>query len=96
MIQRKRSRRDKNQIEIIKAIRALGVTVWETHALGQGSPDIVCGYDRKNFLFEIKDARGKMNRRELLWHAEWRGHVWVVRSWQDAAHEMGIPIVQEC
>lgn len=36
---------DKNQPEIVKAIRATGASVSHTHSLGHGFPDIVVGVD---------------------------------------------------
>ena len=50
------ARVDANQPVIVAALRAIGATVQHLHAVGQGCPDILVGYDGVNFLMEIKDG----------------------------------------
>jgi hypothetical protein len=86
---------DKNQAEIVAALRAVpGVTVQDLHTVGKGCPDILVGYyrwpTRLNFLFEIKSPGGKLTGSEPEWHARWRGQVAVVHSAEEALKIMGI------
>lgn len=79
-------RTDKNQAEIVKALRKAGCTVTSLHEVGRGCPDIVVGYQGKNFLLEIKNPAtyGKLTQWQEKWHSGWRGQVAVVRSPKDA------------
>jgi len=84
-----RAKVDDNQAEIVKALRAIGATVLHTHQLGQGAPDIVCGYRGVNYMLELKDGKKppsarKLTPDELKWHGEWRGKAHVVESVQEA------------
>lgn len=87
---RKFSRRDANQSEIVKALRAAGASVTETHQLGSGFPDIVVGYQGTNFLIEIKNGRAaKLTEPERRWHDDWLGTVDIVRDAEEALMVIG-------
>ena len=82
---------DRNQKEIVAALRKVGCTVTCTHMVGKGFPDIVVGYQGENYLFEIKDcdkskSRQKMTKKELEWHDSWHGQKAVISSFQDAVN----------
>lgn len=58
---------DKNQPEIVKAVRATSASVAHTHTLGKGFPDIVVGIDglslignfkKKEVLEALSDVKG--------------------------------------
>ena len=51
---RRAARADINQPDIVRKLRSLGATIWHTHTLGRGGPDIVIGYCGVNVLAEIK------------------------------------------
>jgi Holliday junction resolvase len=86
---RKRGRIDENQPEIVRQLRACGVSVRSTANIGSGFPDIVCGYRGRTYLFEIKQPGKKLTKDEERFHEDWRGHVAVVRNFRDALKEMG-------
>lgn len=76
---------DKNQKSIVEELRQRGVTVFPTHMVGQGFPDIVCGYRKCNFMFEIKNPEMPPSDRQLtaaekIFHFEWRGAVDIVET----------------
>ena len=76
---------DRNQPEIVAALRMLGVTVQHLHKVGEGCPDILCGVIGKNVLMEIKDgekipSKRKLNNDQVEWHKNWRGQVAVVET----------------
>ncbi len=87
-------RTDKNQAEIVQALRAAGCTVTSLHEVGRGCPDIVVGYEGVNFLLEIKNPKtyGKLNETQVKWHGKWRGQVAVVKSPGEALRVVGAPV----
>ena len=78
-------RRDANEVEIVRALRKMGMTVLLSDAV-----DLIIGYHGVNYLIEIKDKTtlkkdGKFkygslrpSQKKLL--AEWRGQYHVVSS----------------
>jgi hypothetical protein len=94
---------DGNQPALVKALRQLvGVTVWDTHVLGSGFPDLVVGFrpygappsEGRNFLLEVKDPSQPKSKRQLTpdeaeWHQAWRGQVAVVETLDDVLEVIG-------
>jgi hypothetical protein len=83
---------DANQSEIVDALRQLGCTVESLHRVGAGVPDLLVGRSMRNYLFEVKGPKGKLQGPQIPWHEDWRGQVCVIRCWEDAAQHMGIEI----
>ncbi len=77
-------RTDRNQAEIVAALRAAGASVQDLHEIGCGCPDILIGYGGVNLLMEIKAPCGHLLKSEWDWHQAWRGCVIIVRSVEDA------------
>lgn len=92
-----RGRQDANAGAIIKALKRCGATIIDMHTLGGGVPDIVCGYQGRNILMEIK-ARPKatnagVHERQETFAREWRGdRVITVRSEAEALQAIGVRI----
>jgi len=84
-------RSDNNQQEIVKALRAIGVSVAITNQVGCGFPDLVCGYRGKNYLIEIKNKEtyGKLNTEQLIFRDKWNGKIAVVTSVDEAYEIIG-------
>jgi hypothetical protein len=89
---------DRNQPEIVEALRAIGCTVQHLHAVGAGCPDILVGRVidgvPTNFLIEIKDGERKpseckLNKRQVEWHGLWMGQVAVAKSVNEAIEIVG-------
>jgi Holliday junction resolvase len=80
---RLRARVDKNQKEIVECFREKGATVFPTHQLGKGFPDLVVGYAGRNLLVEVKSEKGALTEDERLFHSVWRGEVRTVRTKED-------------
>jgi hypothetical protein len=79
---------DSNQPEIVKAFRNLGFSVFLTHTLGRGFPDIVAGKQGLNFLIEIKDgslppSKRKLTPAEQEFKDNWRGQYDIIESIDD-------------
>ena len=92
---RRIARTDSNQKEIVKALRGAGASVQHLHTLGKGCPDILVGFNGKNFLMEIKDGTKPHTKRSLTqlereWHQHWQGQVTVLQSVVDALAILGI------
>lgn len=86
---RKAAKTDRNQAEVVDALRQVGASVQSLAATGKGCPDLLVGYRGINYLMEIKDGDKPPSARELTidqthWHSLWRGSVYVVKSVDEA------------
>jgi len=79
---------DGNHTLIAEAARWAGVTVANTHRLGEGFPDQAWGVDGLNLLVEVKTDKGKLTPREAVFHATWRGQLVIVRTPEQAVAEI--------
>ncbi|HEY0916524.1 MAG TPA: hypothetical protein VGE22_16745 [Solimonas sp.] len=75
---RRAAKVDRNQPEIVAALRAAGATVQPLHTVGDGCPDLLVGYQRQTALVEVKDGQKPPSARtltedQLKWHGAWRG-----------------------
>lgn len=69
-------------------MRQVGISVAVTSMLGDGFPDLVAGYNRITFLFEVKDPSKPPSKRKLTpdeqdFFDSWKGHASVVESLED-------------
>lgn len=85
---RRAAKVDKNHGAIVDALRAVGFSVSSTAAIGQGFPDVVCGYGGRTFLVEIKDGSRKPSERNLKplqikFRDSWKGDYTVLESVED-------------
>lgn len=76
---------DRNQPEIVKALRGAGCTVEHLHAVGSGCPDLLCAISNETFLVEVKDgakipSAQKLTPDQVVWHAAWQADVHIVNS----------------
>lgn len=89
------ARADRNQPEIVAALRAAGVCVQPLHTIGRGIPDLLCSFRGRTFLVEVKDPTKPKSDRQLTvaqkkWHAEWPGEIFVVESVDEALAAAGV------
>jgi Holliday junction resolvase len=91
---RRAARVDRNQSEIIAALRNAGATVQSLAAVGFGCPDLLVGFQGATLLMEVKDGSKPPSARALTpdqieWHLLWRGRpVAVVNGPEDALLEL--------
>jgi hypothetical protein len=90
-------RTDRNQNQIVEALRAIGATVQHLHELGQGCPDLLVGHKGLNYVLEVKDPSQVPSKRRLTpdekeWHAEWRGQVATVETVEEAYAAIGVTV----
>ena len=79
---RRAARKDGNERDIVKALRAIGCDVERI-----GRPvDLLVGYRALNFLLEVKDPHGdnRLSDGQKEFIQLWRGQVRVVRSAAEA------------
>jgi len=84
-----RAKVDRNQSEIVQALRDIGCSVQSLAALGKGVPDLLVGRRGRNWLMEVKDGKSSPSKRKLTedeesWHAHWQGNVTTVSSIEEA------------
>ena len=92
---RRAAKVDRNQSEIVQALRDAGASVHPCHSAGQGFPDLAVGFRGKNYLIEVKDGALAPSDRKLTpaqkeWHAAWRGDAVVVTSASEALAAIGL------
>jgi hypothetical protein len=75
---------DENQPEIVERLRAMGAKVTITSMVGCGFPDICVGWQGINYLFEIKTETGKLKKNQVKFHADWKGTIHTIRSFEEA------------
>ena len=77
---------DKNQSEVVAALRKVGASVQSLASIGKGCPDLLVGFQGKLYLIEVKDGTNVPSKQLLTedqkkWHDNWTGSpVHVVRS----------------
>lgn len=78
-------RADINQKKIVTALRKMGVTVAPLSQVGNGVPDLLCGYSGKNYLIEVKNPakKWKLTEQQVTFHEVWRGQIHIVESVDD-------------
>jgi hypothetical protein len=92
---RLKARTDYNQKLIVEQLRKLGVSVAITSMMGKGFPDLVLGYQNKNFLIELKDGAKTKSQKgltmdEFKWHTQWKGQVDKCESLEEICKVIGI------
>ena len=90
-----RAKVDRNQAEIVAALRSVGASVQSLAAIGKGCPDLLVGWRGSNYVIEVKDGRVVPSKRKLTpdqvrWHDAWNGRVHVVSSVTDALSLLGV------
>ena len=93
---RRAAKTDRNQSEIVAALRKVGATVQSLAAVGDGVPDLLVGFRRVTYLLEVKDGKRPPSARELTpdqvqWHTNWfGGQCVVVTSAAEALAALGV------
>jgi hypothetical protein len=86
---RRISRVDKNQAEIVQALRQIGAHVLLLHQHGSGCPDLLVGYRDNLWLMEVKVRGGKLTMDEESFYNEWRPYMVVIHSPEEALQAIG-------
>ncbi len=86
-INRRAAKRDANEPEIIKALRAAGATVEQLSE--KGVPDLLVGFMGSTYLMEVKTPKGKLTPDQTTWIDLWQGQVHIVRTVEEALRIIG-------
>lgn len=95
---RRAAKIDRNQPEIVAALRRIGARVYSMAAQGDGIPDLLVGFRGETFLLEVKDGSLPPSARQLTpfqiqWHASWNGgKCFVVSSVAEALAALGVAL----
>lgn len=81
---------DANQAAIVKALRAVGMSVLSLAPMGKGCPDLLVADDDSYFLIEVKGPKGKLTDDQVAFIADWRGVVHIARTVDDALTIVGV------
>lgn len=92
---RRRACIDENQPDIVDRLRAVGASVQLLHLVGGGVPDLLVGYQTRNWLLEVKNPlKPRRDQRltvdQVAWHQSWRGQVAIVRTIDEALAVLGL------
>lgn len=90
---RRAARVDANHAEIVRALRQVGASVQSLARQGDDCPDILVGFRKKNYVWEIKTAKGKLKPGQQRWLDLWCGEAQVVRSVDEAFQILGIAAI---
>lgn len=78
---RRRAAVDANQPVVTEELRARGYSVWLTHALGKGGPDMVVGCPGVNLLVELKiNKKQELTDDEITFRNKWNGPMMTATS----------------
>ena len=65
---------DKNQKDVVKALRDYGAQVFLLHTVGAGIPDLMVCYNDQTILMEVKDGEDKkLTPQQITLFASWQG-----------------------
>lgn len=86
---RRAAKIDRNQPEIVAALRRIGAHVQPLHVIGQGCPDLLVSHRGNWFVIEVKDGAKPPSARlltddEAAWHAAALAPVHIVKSTAEA------------
>ena len=90
---RLRGRTDANQTLLVRALRKMGVSVLILSGMGEGCPDLCCGFRGRTYIFEVKDpsqppSKRKLTEDEKAFHLAWNGQVDVIETAEQAMEVM--------
>lgn len=80
---------DKNQPEIVEALRMAGCVVQHLHTVGRGVPDLLVSKHGVNYLIEVKTEDGELTKAEKEWIEAWDAPVYIARSIEEALEAVG-------
>ena len=70
------ARRDKNEPEIVKAFESRGISVYRLDK----PLDLLLGYNKSNYLVEVKVLGKKLNKNQELFVELWKGQAIIISS----------------
>ena len=86
---RRAAKADANQAVIVAALRAVGATIQSLASVGSDCPDLLVGFRSRNYIIEIKSAKGKLRPGQRVWMEGWKGQACVAHSPDEALRSIG-------
>lgn len=83
---------DANQSEIVKALEGIGAGVRTLQLEMGGLPDLLVGWQKVNYLLEIKTEDGELTPAQVAFFIEWPGQKAIVRSADEALRVLGVGV----
>ena len=84
---------DRNQLEIIKALRSVGAVVCDLSSVGFGCPDLLVSFCGKNHLIEVKNPeRSRFTTYQKEFYEKWKAPIHIVKTVDEALTAIGILI----
>lgn len=80
---RRAARIDNVHTEIVDALRKMGASVQSLAGIGHGCPDLLVGYQGRDYVIEVKTKKGTLTEAELEWATAWKGRHRILRSVED-------------
>lgn len=93
---RRAAKIDRNQPEIVAALRKVGAQVFSLAGAADGIPDLLVAYRGQSLMLEVKDGTKPPSARQLTddqikFHAEWTGGpLFIVNSVGEALAAIGV------
>ena len=90
-------RQDKNQTEIMAALEKIGASVEAIRSLHGGCPDLLVGFQGRNYLIEVKVPKeGRLSDIQKVWRDDWSGgKPFVIKSVEDVILWAGLVSLPE-
>ena len=80
-INRMNPKRDGNELEIVNYLKSQGLSVVRLNT----PLDLLVGYDKRNYLVEVKMPKGKLNDNQVKFIESWKGQFIVINSIEQAS-----------
>lgn len=84
----KHGKKDSNHNECMKAAKDIGASVFDTSSMGDGFPDFIAGFRKKNFLFEVKKPKAKLTDNEYEFYRSWNGQYNIVTTPEEVRNKL--------
>lgn len=78
---------DKNQNQIVEALRKHGAAVQSLHTIGRGVPDLLVAFGGNWYLMEVKEEKGgKFTQEQRDWYKKFgeQANIYIVHSAEEA------------
>ena len=91
------ARVDRNQKDIIDALEKIGASVEAIRSLHGGCPDLLVGFQGRNYLIEVKVPKeGRLSEIQKVWRDDWSGgKPFVIKSVEDVILWAGLVSLPE-
>lgn len=88
-MKRRAAKVDRNQAEIVKALRQMGCSVLSMAAIGNGAPDLLVARCGRVLLVEVKNSeqcpsKQRLTEDQVSFHRNWNSEINIIHSVDEA------------